>query len=178
MPRSFKGSTIGRILLFVLSSLLPAYSQVKWDIGSPMPKINVSEQSKNILEEMPTLRANITNFLYYDSRGNGKARDYRGMYSLLSQKYLSENFRDVKSADEYVDDMENYDEIYHQVYLLIEHIDFIQEDVAKIKLQLETASEGDLQIMEEEIFFRNEGGSWKYDGMDVESLKTIKMLEK
>ncbi len=142
-----------------------------------MPRITVSEQSKNILEEQQALRTNIIKFLYYDSLGHGKDRDYRGMYSLLSQKYLSENFPDVKSADEYVDDMENYDEIYHHVYLLIERIDFVQKDIAKIKLQLETASEGDLQIMEEEIFFRNEGGSWKYDGIDLESLKTIKMLE-
>ena len=177
MSRLFKCRTICFILLAAFSSLLPAYSQVKWDIGSPMPEITVTEQSKNILEENPTLKTNITNYLYYDSRGNGKKRDYRGMYSLLSHNYLSENFPDIKSVDEYVDDMENYDEIYHHVYLSIEEIEFIKTDVVKIKLQLEAASEGDLKIMEKDIFFRNESGFWKYDGVDVESLKTIKMLE-
>ena len=98
------------------------------------------------------------------------------MYSLLSHDYLSENFPDIKSVDEYVDDMENYDEIYHHVYLSIEEIEFIKTDVVKIKLQLEVASEGDLKIMEKDIFFRNESGFWKYDGVDVESLKNIKML--
>lgn len=73
-----------------------------------------------------SLKANLLMFLHYDSCGNSKARDYKGMYALFSKKYLTA-FSNIQSAEEYEKRMLDSSEIYHTVYLLIKHVEFIKK---------------------------------------------------
>ncbi|MFC1824451.1 hypothetical protein ACFL9T_17210 [Thermodesulfobacteriota bacterium] len=167
------------IPLICMIMFLPLFSHAAQDQlkeESKIPEFPVSEQSRAVFEKDTILKNSVFKFLYYDSCGKGKARDYKGSYTMLSKDYLSKHFPKIKSAAEYEKDMENSDEIYHHVILMIERVDYIKNDMAKIKLQFEAGNEGVLQKMEAVIFFVKEQGIWKYHGINVSSLKVLETL--
>ncbi|MBN2570469.1 MAG: hypothetical protein JXB42_13665 [Deltaproteobacteria bacterium] len=126
MCKLLKMTICSLIPLFIVFSVLSANSQEEQDIGSLLPRISISEQGKNLLNMNLSLKANLLMFLHYDSCGNSKARDYKGMYALFSKKYLTA-FSNIQSAEEYEKRMLDSSEIYHTVYLLIKHVEFIKK---------------------------------------------------
>jgi len=147
----------------------------KFDISKI--KYPISEKCKAILKDDLSLRSALFKWLYYTSCGKGKSQDYQNMYFMLSQEYLGKYFPHIKSAPAYEKEMEDRSEIYHTVYLLVEDVEYIKNDIVKIKLIFESGNEGVLQKMEKIIFFKKEKGSWKYNGIDVDSLKVIETIE-
>jgi hypothetical protein len=175
------GGKMNKIILLLISILLlflsfSYASRAQLNKGLKIPEYPVSKQSKAVFEKDINLKNSVFKFLYYDSCDSSKARDYKGMYTMLSRSYLK-NFPNVKTAIEYENYMESHDEIYHLVYLMVENVEYTQKDRVKIKVKFESGNEGVLQIMEEEIFFKIENGLWKYDGSAVGSLKVIETLE-
>lgn len=142
-----------------------------------IPEYPISKQSKAAFEKDKNLRNSVFKFLHYDSCDSSKKRNYKGMYAILSQSYLSKNFPNIKSALDYEKDMERSDETYHLVYLMVENVKYTQNDKAKIKVKFESGNEGVLKIMEKEMFFTIENGLWKYDGSDLRSLKVLETLK-
>ncbi len=140
-------------------------------------KYPISEKCNSSLNKDPNLKSALFKWLYYTSCGKGKPQDYRNMYLMLSQEYLGKYFPNIKSAPAYEQEMENHSEIYHTVYLLVEDVEYIKNDIVKVKLLFESGNEGVLQKMEEVIFFKKEKGSWKYNDIDVDSLKVIETIE-
>jgi hypothetical protein len=169
--------TILLFIIFLLFQTLSYAAQETRNNEIKIPDFPASKQSKAAFEKDINLKNSVFKFLYYDSCDRSKKRDYKGMYGMLSRSYLSENFPNIKSALDYEKDMEGRDETYHLVYLMVESVKYTQPDKAKIKVKFESGNEGVLEIMEEENFFILENGVWKYEGLDLQSLKTLQTLE-
>ena len=122
------------ILLFsVFPTLLVASEN-----GNPVASFFVSEQGEEMLSKDMNLKIAVILFITYDSCYSGESRNFNGLFPLLSSNFLAKRFPKVKSESDYVTEMLNREDVYHQVYSSINRVEYIQQNRVKINLELES----------------------------------------
>ena len=104
---------------------------------------------------------------------------YEELYYYFSTNYLERLFllRDINSALEYKNDMEEYSDRTECKYLEILNVQMIAKEKYQVDLTLKTNLEGQMTLIKKRYFFVKEGVEWKYDGLDSDFMEWIPLEE-